>query len=88
MSGEDIIWRTVSDKTNDAWLEVDDGEGWWSAFVKWDGCLEVTRYFNVPYGEGNEDNESTIHICDLDEFIARLEALRALARQHFGDWPR
>lgn len=79
------LWRVNTEKTKDHWLEVDDGEGWWSAFVKWDGCLEVQRYFNQPWGDG--DTDCSLHICEIEDMIARLEMLRDMARRHFGeDW--
>ena len=34
------------------------------------------------------DDFDRVHICDLDEYIALLEQIRALAKQHFGEhWP-
>ena len=72
-------------------VEFRDPEGWWRATVKWDGCIDLWRYFNVPMDVQNrreDDEPSYLHICDLDDTIRRLLALRRLARRAFGkDWP-
>jgi len=66
------------------WVLAEDGEatrrvvspkGWWEATLRYDGCVQFRRYFNVPMAEEVDD----IHLCDLDETIKRLEALRAFA---------
>lgn len=72
----------------------EDPDGWYEAFVKWDGCIDLTRYFNTPLSvergkDRNSDDECYIHICDLDDFIARLQKLRDAAQAAFGEpWPR
>lgn len=87
-----VPWVIDREKTHDHWLEVNDGEGWYSAVVKWDGCIHLNRYYNFPWGKDpihpEADNEDYIHICDLDEFIARLQALKVMAETHFGEWPQ
>lgn len=74
------------------WIDLIDPEGWYKASVKWDGCVHFRRAYNLPYPhpEGDDDAfEDYIHICDLDEFIARLQALKQKAIEHFGgDWPQ
>ena len=81
-------------ETSQYWMNFRDSEGWWSGFVKWDGCIEINRYYNLPMdypdrdslpaGQGEPDN---IHICDLDDYITMLQGLRDLAKEHFGkDW--
>jgi hypothetical protein len=57
-----------------------DVENTYQAYVKWDGCVQLTRYFN-----GNQNDEDSIHICDLDDFISRLQEIRDLAVQKFGN---
>ena len=47
----------------------------WDGFVKWDGCVELCH------------DDEDIHICDVADLIARLQALQALAEAHFGTWP-
>lgn len=79
------LWEVVTAKTQDDWLQLRDPEGWRDAYVKWDGCIGYTRHFNQPNGDGDSDD---IHICDLDDEIARLQALKELALKHFGaNWP-
>jgi hypothetical protein len=56
-----------------------DVENTYEAFVKWDGCIELTRLFN------GSDDDDTIHICDLDDFIARLQELKSLGAKYFNN---
>lgn len=72
------------------WLEVKAPDGWYSASVKWDGCIQFARYFNEPMPFTGEHPQlaDSLHICDLDEEIKRLEKLREIAKSHFGcGWP-
>jgi hypothetical protein len=46
------------------------------AGTKWDGCTHL--WLDV-----DTEDECYHHICDLDEFIAFLQALRDKARRHF-----
>ena len=85
-----IDWK-LTDKT-DATFDVIDQEGWYSAFVKWDGCVEFQSYFNNPKHlqtpEDLQDNVDQIHICDIDEMIEILQSLKKVAQEYFGkDWP-
>lgn len=89
-------WAVVPEKTTEHWLQVRDPAGWYSAYVRWDGCIGFYRLYNNPLPEGaeaeqarwEEDDHDYLHICDLDDEIARLQALREAARQHFGPgWP-
>lgn len=80
-------WQKDESNTSSAWLSLVDPEGWWKAGVKFDGCVHFTRHFNVPFTLGGEDTDY-IHICDVDEMIAMLQALKAEAARHFGEWPR
>lgn len=63
--------------------------GWYEACVRWDGCMEFKRYFNTPFGGDSEDPVmDRVHICDIDDLIKRLEALKVCAKEHFDeDWP-
>lgn len=68
-------------------LHDSGNEIWWRCSVKWDGCVNLTVYFCEP--EGHEDTqEDSMHVCDLSEFIARLQAIEKKAKEHYGDnWP-
>ena len=89
-------WKTEKAETH--WLELtsegdETGLHWWSATVKWDGCVDLHRAHNVPFGtEGRDEDHmafsSDMHVCDLDELIERLQKLRDRAKAHYGkDWP-
>lgn len=93
----DTGWKVAKKESHR--LEVhsevgEDGRHWWSASVKWDGCIDLHRAYNIPFGTPDRDKDhmaftSDLHLCDLDELIERLQLLRAMAKQHFGeDWPR
>lgn len=76
--------------------EVLEPDGSWRplysyhASVKFDGCVEYNEYANgYEWGHqcSGEDCEcclEVLHICDIDAMIARLQALKDAAREHFG----
>ena len=72
-------------------IDVDveeDGSVWWQFYVKWDGCIEIYRAFNIPFDmqEGyDENNACNMHICDLSDFIKLLEEVRDVARDELGE---
>lgn len=95
---EETQWEIIPSETKEHWLKVRDPEGWWEAYVKWDGCLHISHASNVPFdnhngrpgdaGRNRVACDSGMHICDLDDFIIRLQTLRAEAVKHFGgEWP-
>ena len=73
-------WKIA--KAEPHWLEVqsevgEDGTHWWSASVKWDGCVDLHRAHNVPFGLPDREKDhmafsSDMHICDLDDCIESL----------------
>ncbi len=65
---------------------ADDPEGWYDAWVKFDGCIEFKRFFNLPKGDPDQDAEDFdgMHICDLDQVIERLQSLRKVAVEYFA----
>ncbi len=85
------LWKIVG--TEDYFLELEDPEGWWKAGIKWDGCVNLWQYNNLSLDEDRERKSQQcldhyIHICDIDDAIKRLEAIKAAAVKHFGeDWP-
>lgn len=87
------VWEIMSEETEDHWLQVRDPDGWYMAVVKWDGCIQYAHYFNTPATSGyiGDGDSDTLHICDIDDEIARLQALKTLATQFFteryGQWP-
>ena len=65
--------------------------GWYAATVKPDGCVDLRRYYNLPLHEPGRDadDEDYLHICDIDDLISRLQALRDAAKAKYGaDWGR
>ena len=84
------FWAVVEELTEDHWLEVVDPEGYYEAVVKWDGCVHLYMH-DSPIGEDDEGEDGGteyLHICELDELIDRLQALKEIALQHFkGNWP-
>lgn len=63
-------------------VEVASADGEYTAWVKWDGCVEIH--------ETQEGADGWLHLCgarDLDAMIERLVKLRNLAREKFaGHW--
>jgi hypothetical protein len=88
---ETVAWVVDQEATKPYWLEVQDPEGWYKAIVTSDGCIHLNRYLNIPLPEVEDEQqlEDYLHICDLDDMIARLQALKTMAQTHFGkEWPR
>ena len=82
-------WKINEEKTQSHWLVVEDTKGWYSAIVKWDGCVDFTRVHNLPLPIQEDSNQLVdhIHYCDIDEEIERLIALKKKAIEFFGkDW--
>lgn len=80
---EKKFWKIT--KAEDHWLEVEDPEGWYSATIKWDGCVHFNRYFNEPMHSPSRSDEDIdyIHYCDLEQEIRRLQALLDMGREHY-----
>lgn len=91
------FWELNEAKSSEYFAEFldaqmgDPGSRWWSAGVKADGCVNLYRYHNEPMGQTKPDNIDYMHLCDLDETIARLTALRDAAKDYFAsqnmEWP-
>lgn len=91
MSDERPLWVDEPGGTKlDHWIDLRDPEGWYTASVRWDGCIQLYRYWNYPHEPGvDRDGDCDYsHICDIDDEISRLQALKAKAIEHFGEgWP-
>ena len=76
-SEEKLRWTIVDDfggKDNVA-LKV-KLDGWdYKAYIKWDGCCEITK-INACKGKNGLEDDS-IHICDVPQFIEVLQSLEA-----------
>lgn len=79
---ESTLWAITEDEPY-RFVAVDP-EGWWRAAVKEDGCISFSRFFNRPLfaPDREPDDEAQMHICELDDLIERLTALKALADRH------
>lgn len=83
-------WKQNPDKETTKYvLHLADPEKWWACTVKFDGCVDLTKYFNRPASEQTEEEDcDCMHICDIDEHIEMLKALKKKAIEHFGtQWP-
>lgn len=73
-----------SDPQYDHVMKVKSPDGWMTASVRKDGCIDFVKYFNEIGGEDCD----CYHICDIDEYIEKLIELKKLAMKHFGQfWP-
>ena len=84
----DEYW--VLDKQDERYyVDLKDPDGHWEAHVKWDGCIDLREFANTPNSPGRTPDpcDTYIHICNLDDFIMRLLALKLAAKTHLGsDW--
>jgi hypothetical protein len=46
----------------------------YSVYMKWDGCVEITKFYN---GGADKEDEERLHICQIDDFIEELKAMEA-----------
>lgn len=53
--------------------------------LKWDGCINYFIGLNgvKPSDDTTGDNSYYIQICDIDEMIEKLEALKEYGKEHF-----
>jgi hypothetical protein len=80
------LWKIIPEKASEFSVEIEDPEGWYSARVKWDGCVDYYRYYNTPKGvdvENDDTMEDYMHFCCIDEEITRLQALKRIAYNYF-----
>ena len=66
------------------YLQSNDGDHpSFSASVKWDGCVNLSRYFNAATPDNNDtDNVDNLHICDIDDMIERLQEIKKIAKDY------
>lgn len=68
-------WILNKKDTTEYALHFEDPNEQWKATAKWDGCIHLFKYDNGFQTE-NPDDIDYLHICDLDSFIDRLQALK------------
>jgi hypothetical protein len=84
------MFKTIKiyDGSNNIVLE-DEEYGYDEFTLKWDGCVDYRKGSNgVKPSEDyivGSNNVDYMHICDLDDLIAKLQALRELGRKHFNN---
>lgn len=54
-------------------------EVWRRSLTDPDDCIEWRRYYNAP---GPHDDYDQLHICDIDDMIAELTALKSFLQEH------
>ncbi len=69
----------------------------YSAWVKWDGCIEIEQCYNgyewdhtCSQGacrDGLDCCRQNFHICDIDQMIFALQNIKRRAMNHFTEWP-
>ncbi len=70
-----IITNDFGDKEPHC-LSVRAEDGFYEAFIKNNGCCEITEFERYnPETDENETEEFTIHICDIPRFITMLQSL-------------
>lgn len=72
------------------WAVFEWEDGYYRAEVKFDGCIEFYHSFNAPLSTDACESIlqrliDQIHICDIDDMIARLQGLKEAAIEFFGD---
>lgn len=81
------IWKVQ--KANEHLLTLIEPNQWYRADIKWDGCVHFYRSHNGAQLDaiGSLENIDYIHICEIDDMIMRLQELKRMALEHFGnDW--
>ena len=72
------------EKTRNVILE-DEEYGYDEVTLKWDGCIDYRIGHNgvKPSEDPTGDDTDYIHICDIDEMIKKLQALKEYGKKHF-----
>jgi hypothetical protein len=64
------------------YLNLESPCGYWRAYIRWDGCLDVVHSNGMPIDECDPAGIQDMHVCDVAEFIARLGEVCALAKKY------
>ncbi len=73
----DPFYKFLTDKETecDAFIDVREIDGPWKVHIKSDGCIDLN------------DENSYIHICDLNRHIEKCQEIKRIAEEKFGkDW--
>lgn len=76
----------VYEGSNNVVLE-DEQFGHEEVTLKWDGCIDYMMSFNgfKPSEDTTGENTQYLHICDIDEMIEKLQALKKYGKEHFNN---
>src|SRR2546421_9301750 len=91
-ASDNPFWEVNPNKASSEYhLELVDPTGWHSATVKWDGCVNLWKYHNVPLqsrtGLPQDEHREIvdyIHYCRIDDEIERLQLLKKMAVGYFA----
>ncbi len=70
----------ITDKREYA-MDIDyvdkNGDVWYDAYIKWDGCCNVRHFWNAPKNlqSDKEEDYEQMHICDIPQFIKILQSI-------------
>lgn len=83
----DIKKKTEYDGKNIS-LELVNKDSNMKIGIKWDGCSNLTKFYNGYNPEDNptrevEENSDYIHICEMKEFIEQLQEIIKVAEDNF-----
>ncbi len=85
---EKTYWRQDDKKD---YLLLADPDQYLKAYVRADGCINLLFYDEHWLFE-HDRHSYDWHICEIDEAIARLQAIKSLAIQYFAQrgekWPQ
>lgn len=91
ISGSFIEDTVVIKRINDACIDVYDANGWWSAGVKWDGCIDFYSYANISYWDDPERKDKDccdnyIHLCEGgNDMIETIKILQEIGKREFKE---
>lgn len=79
------LWEIDKQDTDEYVLRLHDPNDWYKTVVKRDGCVDFMQSFNNPLSSARSQDIDYIHICNLDDFIKRLQEIQKKAVAHFGE---
>jgi hypothetical protein len=83
-----MIFKKVKEYEGSRNVVLEDEEyGYDEVTLKWDGCIDLRMGMNgyKPSEDTTGENHQYIHICDIDEMIAKLQALKEYGKKHFNN---
>lgn len=63
-------------------IELRDSDGMIAAHVRWDGCMQIDLHSKT---EEHVELRDTIHTCDINGLIEKLQDLQQIAQEFFDD---